>query len=237
MQIKLEHLNAESAWQRIISAYENYQSNLKNYKYNYDMFIPDDDRMREMFEQPKLTEQQIQHYHDIFVNEIYKLSDLTHQDNNIKTAIPHVQNRIKTHIEPLLPAWGAKLPETLTITCTYGHGGGYKDGDYSVINFRMSRDKRNDYGIYLLFMHELVHILIENPIIRRYNVPQDLKESIVEIIGFELFDKEQNLKRFSNRFAKAYITPEAIRNDLAGAVKKMMADYTTLKQAQSTKDR
>lgn len=84
MQIKLEHLDAESAWKRIISGYERYWSNLKNYKYRYDMFIPNDDRMREMFEQPKLTEQQIQHYHDIFVNKIYKLSDLTHQDENIK---------------------------------------------------------------------------------------------------------------------------------------------------------
>lgn len=237
MQIKLEHLDAESAWQRIIRAHERYHTNLKNYKYSYDMFIPDDDRMREMFEQPKLTEQQIQHYHDIFVNEIYKLSDLTHQDNNIKTAILHVQNRIKTHIEPLLPAWGAKLPETLTITCAYGYGGGYKDGDYSVITFRMSRDKRNDYGIYLLFMHELVHILIENPIIRQHNVPQDLKESIVEIIGFELFDKKRSLKCYSNPFANAYITPEAIRTDLAGAVKKMMADYNIIQQQQNTPDR
>ena len=66
MQIKLEHLDAESAWQRIIRAHERYHTNLKNYKYSYEMFIPNDDRMREMFEQPKLTEQQIQQYHDIF---------------------------------------------------------------------------------------------------------------------------------------------------------------------------
>ena len=82
MQIKLEHLNAESAWQRIIRAHETYHTNLKNYKYSYEMFIPDDNRMREMFEQPTLTTEQIQHYHDIFVNEIYKLSDLTHAKQN-----------------------------------------------------------------------------------------------------------------------------------------------------------
>ena len=52
MQIKLEHLDAESAWQRIIRAHERYHTNLKNYKYSYEMFIPNDDRMREMFEQP-----------------------------------------------------------------------------------------------------------------------------------------------------------------------------------------
>ena len=47
MQIKLEHLDAESAWQRIIRAHERYRTNLKNYKYSYEMFIPNDGRMRE----------------------------------------------------------------------------------------------------------------------------------------------------------------------------------------------
>lgn len=236
MQIKIEHLDAESAWKRIISGYERYWSNLKNYKYRYDMFIPNDDRMREMFEQPKLTEQQIQHYHDIFVNEIYKLSDLTHQDENIKKAIILVQNRIKTHIASLLPAWGATMPETLSIKCTYGRGGEYSSGKNATILFRMSDDKRNDYGIYLLFMHEFVHILIQEQIIEKYNVPQDLKERIVDIIGQELFNKPVQ-PMFMESFANSYITPNAIKTDLAGAVKKMMADYTALKQAQTTKDR
>ena len=89
----------------------------------------------------------------------------------------------------------------------------------------------------MYLVHEFVHILIEQQIIKKYYVPQDLKESIVEMIGFELFDKKRSLKCFSNPFAKPYITPEAIRTDLAGAVKKMMEDYTTIKQQQNTPDR
>lgn len=236
MQIKLEHLDAESAWKRIISGYERYWSNLKNYKYRYDMFIPNDDRMREMFEQPKLTEQQIRHYHDIFVNEIYKLSDLTHQDENIKKAIILVQNRIKTHIASLLPAWGATMPETLSIKCTYGRGGGYSSGKNATILFRMSDDKCNDYGIYLLFMHEFVHILIQEQIIEKYNVPQDLKERIVDLICLETVGRPVQ-PMFMESFANSYITPAVIRTDLDSAVKKMMADYTALKQKQNTPDR
>ena len=236
MQIKLEHLDAESAWQRIIRAHEGYHTNLKNYKYGYEMFIPNDDRMREMFEQPKLTEQQIQHYHDIFVNEIYKLSDLTHKDADINSAIQMFQNMIETKIKPLLPAWNAKMPKTLTIECEYGRGAGYKSGNNATIMFRMSNDNRKDYGIYLLLMHEFVHILIEEQIIGKYNVPQDLKERIVDIIGQELFKKPVQ-PMFENSFANAYITPAVIRTDLDSAVKKMMTDYTALKQAQTTKDR
>lgn len=236
MQIKIEHLDAESAWKRIISGYKLYWSNLKNYKYRYDMFIPNDDRMREMFEHPKLTEQQIQHYHDIFVNKIYKRSDLTHQDENIKKAIILVQNRIKTHIASLLPAWNATMPETLSIKCTYGYGGGYSSGKNATILFRMTDDKCNDYGIYLLFMHEFVHILIQEQIIEKYNVPQDLKERIVDIIGQELFNKPVQ-PMFMESFANSYITPNAIKTDLVGAVKKMMADYNAIKQQQNTPDR
>ena len=236
MQIKIEHLDTESAWQRIIRAHERYHTNLKNYKYSYEMFIPNDDRIREMFEQPKLTEQQIQHYHDIFVNEIYKLSDLTHKDADINSAIQMFQNMIETKIKPLLPAWNAKMPKTLTIECEYGRGAGYKSGNNATIMFRMSNDNRKDYGIYLLLMHEFVHILIEEQIIGKYNVPQDLKERIVDIIGQELFKKPVQ-PMFENSFANAYITPEVIRTDLDSAVKKMMTDYTALKQAQTTKDR
>ena len=236
MQIKLEHLDAESAWQRIIRAHEGYHTNLKNYKYSYEMFIPNDDRMREMFEQPKLTEQQIQHYHDIFVNEIYKLSDLTKRDHDLNTAVQMFQNMIETKIKPLLPAWNAKMPKTLTIECEYERGAGYKSGNNATIMFRMSNDNRKDYGIYLLLMHEFVHILIEEQIIGKYNVPHDLKERIVDIIGLELFNKPIQ-QMYENSFANSYITPNAIKTDLVGAVKKMMTDYTALKQAQTTKDR
>jgi len=128
------------------------------------------------------------------------------------------------------------MPETLSIKCTYGYGGGYSSGRNATILFRMSRDKRNDYGIYLLLMHEFVHILIEEQIIGKYNVPQDLKERIVDIIGLELFNKPIQ-QMYENSFANSYITPEVIKTDLESAVKKMMTDYTALKQAQVTKDR
>ena len=77
--------------------------------------------------------------------------------------------------------------------------------------------------------------MIEEPIITQYNVPQNLKENIVDIICLELFGREPR-NHFDRSFANAYITPEAIRTDLAGAVKKMMADYTAIKQ-QNTPDR
>ncbi|MBR3782661.1 MAG: hypothetical protein IKL14_04740 [Alphaproteobacteria bacterium] len=236
MQIKIEHLDAENAWNHILDWYNLYQSSLKNFNRPYSMFAPEDPRMQEMFARPKLSNAQIKYYHDIFISEIYNQSDLTKRDHDLNTAVQMFQNMIETKIKPLLPAWNAKMPKTLTIECEYGRGAGYKSGNNATIMFRMSNDNRNDYRIYLLLSHEFVHILIGEQIIQKYNVPHDLKERIVDIIGQELFKKPVQ-PMFENSFANAYITPEVIRTDLDSAVKKMMADYTALKQAQTTKDR
>ena len=228
MLIRIEHLDAESAWTHILEWHKLYQSELKKFNLPHSMFIPDNPIMYEMFEQETLSESQIRYYHDIFVNNVYNLSDLTKRDPDITQAILLFQNMVEIRIKPLLHAWNAKIPETLTIQCEYGRGAGYLSGKKPTILFRMSNDNRNAHDIYLLLSHEFVHILIEEQIIQKYNVPQDLKERIVDIIGFELFGKPVQ-PMFERSFANSYITPEAIRTNLPETVKTMMTDYTAQK--------
>ena len=228
-------MNAEEAWQYILRAYKRYQLKLKKFNYSPNGFIPNDIRMYEMFQITELSDEQIQHYHDIFINEIHNPMLLAKQDENIKNAIPMFQQIIENRIKPLLSAWNAKMPETLTILCTYGFGAGYGIGKNAKIILRVSNAKRIDFGICPLMLHEFVHILIEEQIIAKYDVPQDLKERIVDIIGLELFNKPVQ-KTFEKSFANAYITPEVIRTNLSDGVAKMMTDYTkTL--SQHTKER
>ena len=229
MLIRIEHLDAESAWTHILEWYKLYQSELKKFNLPHSMFIPDNPIMYEMFEQETLSESQIRFYHDIFVNKVYSLSDLTKRDPDINQAIPLFQNMVETRIKPLLHAWNAKIPETLTIQCEYGRGAGYLSGEKPTILFRMSNDNRNAHDIYMLLSHEFVHILIEEQIIQKYKVPQDLKERIVDIIGFELFGKPVQ-PMFERSFANAYITHETIQTDLPNAVRKMMSDYRSKQQ-------
>ena len=141
-----------------------------------------------------------------------------------------LERGVKKFLVPLLPSWGAKLPDELTILCTYGSGASYSEikGGKATITFRMSRYPDNKQVMLETMLHEFIHIMIEQPIIRKYDVPQDLKERIVDIIGFELFDKVSVQERFANSFANAYITPETIKTDLPGAVRKMMIDYKIL---------
>lgn len=231
MQIALKHMNAEEAWQFILRRYNMYQSKLKKFNYSPNGFIPmRHPKMHEMFQQPKLSDAQIQYYHDIFVNEIHNPKYLTKQDKNIQKAIPIFEQTIESRIKPLLGAWNATMPETLTILCTYGFGASYGTGKNAKIFLRISNTRREiDFGVCPLMLHEFVHILIEEPIIAKYNVPQDLKERIVDIIGLVLFNKPVQ-QAFENSFANAYITPDVIKTDLSSAVAKMMKDYTAIQQ-------
>jgi len=235
MDIKLVHMSAEEAWNVILKNHYMYHDRLKHFKqYTYNFLIPDNEQMRKMSEQQNLTQEQAKYYHDIFVNEIYNIADLRAQDENIQKAVPHFQKAIEKHIKPLLSAWNAKLPNTLIILCCYGDGAGYyNEEDKAFISLRLTKYKGNDYGIYCYLVHEFVHILIEQQIIKKYNVPQDLKERIVDIICFELFKKTVQ-EQFINLFVDKYITPETITTDLPGAVQKMMTDYILLQQKQNS---
>lgn len=234
MQIILTHMNAEDAWQYILQLYNMYQSRLKKFNYSPNGFIPiSHPKMHEMFQQPKLSNEQLQYYHDIFVNEIHDPKYLTKQDENIQKAIPTFEQTVESCIKPLLGAWNATMPETLTILCTYGFGASYDAGKDAKIFLRVSNTRREiDIGVASLMLHEFVHILIEEPIIAKYNVPQDLKERIVDIIGLDLFNRPVQ-RMFENSFANAYITPNVIKTDLPDAVAKMMKDYTAIQQKQN----
>ncbi len=126
----------------------------------------------------------------------------------------------------LLPSWNATLPEKLEIFCTFGRGASYnrKSDKLATIDFRMSRYPDDKNVVLNTLFHEFIHMLIENPIIQEYKVPQDLKERIVDLIGYECIQIPVQ-SMFANSFANKYITPETIKTDLPGAVEKMMSDY------------
>lgn len=227
MKIYIKHISPRDEWEYLCGCYKEYHSLLKNFKYNYDFLIPDSDYIRDMFNHNSLTKEQEKYYHDMFVKHVYKKSDLTRLDDEIKLAVNKLKTEIKNTLAPLAISWGATLPETLTIVCCYGMGGGYFYEKPEKIYFRMSRFMGNKYGIFNLLVHEFIHILIEKPIIKKYKVPQDLKERIVDIICYEFFKKPVQDK-FKESFANKYITLDAIKNNLPKTVKQMMCDYKAI---------
>ena len=139
MQINLKHMGADSCWKTIVDMHSDYHQNLKHHKYTYNQFVPNDKRMHEFMEIENPTAQQVKHYRDIFLNEIYNESDLKKLDNTIiNSVIPKMQMAIDGKIKPLANKWGIKLPEQLDIVCAYGCGGSYYLTTPPFVLFRVS---------------------------------------------------------------------------------------------------
>jgi len=234
MQITMRPMTAEEAWKHILNNHSSYHRTLKKYGYSYNSFIPNVDVIREMFEKETLTTADIEKYRNAFMTEIYDVNKLKRLEPifnmEIKTKFEQVVNKF---LAPLLPSWNATMPKFLELRCAYGKGSGYyrPDSDHAIMLFRVSRYPENPEDIFNIMFHEFVHMLIQTPIIQKYNVPQDLKERIVDLICYE-FIKKPVQPMFEKSFANAYITPETIKNDLPGTVEKMMNDYKMLQQNQ-----
>ena len=85
-------MGADSCWKTIVDMHSDYHQNLKQHKYTYNQFVPNDKRMHEFMEIENPTAQQVKHYRDIFLNEIYNESDLKKLDNTIvNSVIPKMQ--------------------------------------------------------------------------------------------------------------------------------------------------
>ena len=221
MEVTYRPMTPIEAWNYIVWAHKNFHSHLKKFGYGFQNFIPENPRMTEMFEQEKLTLAQLAEYESVFKKHIYQERGLRRYDSLLKyAAVPALQDVVNV-MRPFAKTWSADFPNKVEIQTTYGQGGSYNYENPGII-YRMTRHPA-ERMVHLL-QHEFIHILIELPIIKKYNVPQDLKERIVDIIGFEYFGKPVQ-PPFENSFANKYITIGAIENDLAGAVEKMMTDY------------
>ena len=226
MDITMRPMSLDEAWQHILWQYQSYQDELKQFNYPYLMFIPTS--LAEMFEKTNLTKQDIDKYHTIFMSVYESNTEKLHRFDDVFESYvkPMLLRAIDKFLVPILPSWNAVLPKQLNILCTFGNSAGYsrQSDDIATIHFRMTRFQDNQDHILDVFFHEFVHSLIEFPIIRKYNVPQDLKERIVDLICFEFIQKPVQ-KSFENSFANDYINSDVIKTNLSRAVQTMMKDY------------
>ena len=236
MQITMRPMTVDEAWNYILERHTAFHDSLKNFGYKYNLWVPkpNNEYIKAMFEKDKLTDQEINFYKNLFTNKIYNIDDLRRFDGIFDEFVkPMLERGINKFLVPLLPSWNANLPEKLEILCTYGVGAGYdrKSDEVATITFRMSRYPDNKEKILDTMLHEFIHLLIEKPIIQKYDVPQNFKERIVDNIG-QIFYNRYPQEKFINPFVDKYITATAIKTDLPGAVKKMMTDYKMLQQKQ-----
>lgn len=232
MKITFRPMTAAEAWENIIYWHKPFHSRFKKYGYDFKKFIPDHPLMNEMYNIENLTDEQIAKYRTIFINEIYNAHDLRRLDAfMVSDAIPALESAAET-LRPFTEKWGTQIPDELEIQTTYGNGAAYNYGPNKKIILEMTSKPRD--AIIGTLQHEFIHILIETPIIQKYNVPQDFKERIVDRIGYDFF-RINTQPAFRKVFASDYLSPDAIRNDLPGTVQRIMNDYNLL-QIQTAKN-
>lgn len=241
MKITIRPLNAEESWDTILDNHKMYHTQLKQFYHKPDTFIPvpGNKDMEDMFNKEQLTAEDIEHYRNIFINELYDANALMRLDSVFQQhVIPELRRTTNEYLVPLLSSWNAQLPEKLEIVYSPDYSSYYNpQTDYPAFIFvgvnNPSFSAENPFDdkdkIFSLVFHEFVHTLIEIPIIREYGVPQDLKERIVDLICYEFIQRPVR-EDFKDSFANAYITPEVIKTNLPAAVQKMMADYNAKKE-------
>ncbi len=241
MEITTRPLNAEEAWEHIFNSHNMYHTRLKQFYHKPDTFIPvpGNKDMEDMFNKEQLTDEDIEHYRNIFINELYDADTLMRLDNVFQQyVIPELERKTNEYLVPLLSSWNAQMPKKLAILYSIDYSSKYNPETeepaliiFGVNNPSFSAENPFDdkEKIFSLVFHEFVHTLIEIPIIREYGVPQDLKERIVDLICYEFIQRPVR-EDFKDSFANAYITPEVIKTNLPAAVQKMMADYNAREQ-------
>lgn len=96
----------------------------------------------------------------------------------IKQEITDKWVKNSTYIDSLLGSVPYKIPDTLVISLTqYGVGGSYWLPNKVIVNINYTW---LDY--FETIMHELIHLLIEKPLVQKYDLSHKSKEALIDYI-------------------------------------------------------
>lgn len=226
----------EDAWDFIRFMYSHYHKDLKKFGYDYEQFIPDlksvddffkDETYFKKMQQKTFNENDIEFIKDDFMN-YYSLEHFTKAVNSFKElAIPKI-NEILPKLQIMQKNWGMFIPENLNVWFTYGNGGSYcADKNNPGIILRGSRF--NLKNMEFVSTHEFVHICIEEDIIQKYKIPQDIKEQIVDVICVDYLGTQKHKQHFTTPNFSEFINTKSVVENLPEAVRKLNKHLATLK--------
>lgn len=226
MQIKIHHFTADENWSYVLSTYD-WPSRTSNRAESFArMFFPkfgadkiidaylDSDKSKLL----AMKDEFVQLYKD---NE----SKLHQYDDVLKQSAEKLQEIESGDFAKIVAGWGCEFPENLTVRACLGIGRTYNtEPGFEKITIGTS-DMSSAKLILEVIIHEFIHVMINNEIILKYNVPHHVKEHIVDFIGWEYFGVTKQMCYPEREFVEKYITRDTVENDLPGTVQKMMKVY------------
>lgn len=233
MQIELHHCSPQELWNDFIHWY-NYvrirNENKNAVSLNICDFLPNNQELMNFFSKSHLSEIEISSMKYKFIHEIYEEDTLKKHDDFIRNFLIPELDKADKKLRSVLKGDNFILPNSLRIYTSYGFRNTYYNkfdkNNNSVIIIGIQRKNFKEL-VKNSAIHEYIHTLIEQSLIQKYNVPQELKERIVDLIGNIYFDIPVQ-EFYKDSFANNYITKETIENNLEKTVQKMMIDYKAL---------
>jgi hypothetical protein len=205
-----------------------WRNNAAQYGYDVLQWMPDWKKCIDAFTDP--NRKNIESLRQEFVTCVYDEKDLTKHDEYIKSVMIPDLVRFAESFGGIMERQGVIIPAVCAIYSAYGNGGSYDpEAGNEGMTLRVS-GITEPARITRVAKHEFAHILIENPIIQKYNIPHNMKEAIVDIIC-ELYFGKRVQKFAILPFVRKYINKNAIENDLTGAAVKMLDGYNAMMRA------
>jgi len=157
---------------------------------------------------------------DLFIKDVYHPSVFENGLKELKRERPSIEKCLPTLIN-FHNLWGFKIFPKYEITLTlYGPGGSYNAETGKVIIKTRKGGMLKKHCLACTVIHEIVHIGIEQNIVKKYSLSHWEKERLVDLICFLCFKKylpEYTLQRNEDVKIDSYIRIDTL-NNLPGAV-------------------
>ncbi len=165
-------------------------SRLDFYKiHGYNVSLPEHPVFADILQNPHKAKDKkfIQNLKELFESEIYNQQLYLKGKKVIENAKPKIMEALQI-MQGWRP-WGFKLFPSYTIKLTlYGPGGSY-DFENGIILAKTNKEGQFKRQAEHLIIHELVHIGIEESIVRKYDLKHNEKEGLVDAFCVKYFGK------------------------------------------------
>ncbi|HAG53537.1 MAG TPA: hypothetical protein DCL21_07105 [Alphaproteobacteria bacterium] len=218
----------KEAWKFVMGMYFSYHNHLKKFGYSYKQFIPTLQSIDDFFkDESHFQKKKKNEFYEADIADIkedfFNYYSLEHFEESItffnENVIPKI-DKVLPKLQKMQDNWGMYIPEEFNTWFTYGNGGSYS-GDKNNPGVILRSTSLNLNNMAFVSIHELVHVCIQEDIIRKYDIPQDIKEQIVDVICVDYLKTQKHKQSFNTPGFSDFITAETVVEDLPSAVKQL----------------
>lgn len=197
-------------------------------EHGYDVKIPDHPEFQKLAKiSPDFNNIDKKYIKKIFTEQIYD-KDFYHSGTSTLEAEKSLIEKIFPVLIEFNEKWGFKIFPQYTIALTrYGTGGMYNSDSGKIVIMTTRDGKFKRHRPAHTPIHEIIHIGIEENIVKQFNLTHKEKERLVDLIvlkKFKDFLQEYQPQSFGDTNIDRYITNESLDN-LPKSIEKYVKDF------------